>query len=148
VEDTILLLEKAARASRIRIIRDYQQGLSALETDPAQLQQVFLNILNNAVDAIGQDGDIKVSTRSVNGTAQVQFADSGPGIAEHVLDKIFTPFFTTKEKGKGTGLGLAVSRNIVERLHGDLTVANQEGGGCLFTVSLRPCAEHGGSEQA
>ena len=148
VEDTILLLEKAARASRIRIIRDYQQELSALETDPAQLQQVFLNILNNAVDAIGQDGDIKVSTRSVNGTVRVQFADSGPGIAEHVLDKIFTPFFTTKEKGKGTGLGLAVSRNIVERLHGDLTVANQEGGGCLFTVSLRPCSEHGGSEQA
>ena len=147
VEDTILLLEKAAVASRIRISRNYQQALPALETDPGQLQQVFLNILNNAVDAIGQDGDIKVSTCSVNGTVQVRFADSGPGIAENALDKIFTPFFTTKEKGKGTGLGLAVSRNIVERLHGELVVANQGGGGCLFTVSLQANARQGGSAQ-
>lgn len=136
VEDTILLLEKAALVSRIRIIRDYRQGVPALETDPGQLQQVFLNLLNNAVDAIGHDGEIRVATRANEGRVLVQFADSGPGIAEHVLDKIFTPFFTTKEKGKGTGLGLSLSRNIMERLHGELTVANREGGGCLFTVSL------------
>lgn len=136
VEETILLLEKAALASRIRIVRDYRQGLPSLETDAGQLQQVFLNLLNNAVDAIGHDGEIRVATSVEGNTVIVQFADTGPGIDAHVLEKIFTPFFTTKEKGKGTGLGLSLSRSIVERLHGNLSVANREGGGCVFTVSL------------
>ncbi|MEW6427745.1 MAG: ATP-binding protein [Thermodesulfobacteriota bacterium] len=135
-EDTILLLEKAAQASRIVIARDYQPDLPAVVSDGQQLQQVFLNLLNNAVDAIGCNGTITVRTRVDGARVTIEFADSGPGIPPAVLEKIFDPFFTTKEKGKGTGLGLAISRSIVDRLHGRLTAANREEGGSLFTISL------------
>ncbi|MBI5556733.1 MAG: hypothetical protein HY885_03785 [Deltaproteobacteria bacterium] len=136
VEDSILLLEKEAKSNRINITRQYQQDLPAVKTDASQLQQVFLNILNNAVDAIGQDGAIEVRTTRRDGEIVIEFADTGPGIAEHIMENIFNPFFTTKEKGKGTGLGLAISSNIMQRLRGGLRVANRPHGGCLFTVAL------------
>jgi two-component system NtrC family sensor kinase len=136
VEDSILLLEKEAKSNRINITRQYQQDLPEVKTDASQLQQVFLNILNNAVDAIGQDGAIEVRTTRRDGEIVIEFADTGPGIAEHIMENIFNPFFTTKEKGKGTGLGLAISSNIMQRLRGGLRVANRPHGGCLFTVAL------------
>ncbi|MBU0728755.1 MAG: GHKL domain-containing protein [Proteobacteria bacterium] len=136
VEETINLLEKEACSNRIIIKREYAEGLPVVRTEATQLQQVFLNILNNAIDAIGSEGVITVSTLQVDGRIHVQFADTGPGIPEHDTDKIFQPFYTTKEKGKGTGLGLLISRNIMQKMNGDLEVVNREQGGCLFTVSL------------
>lgn len=136
VEDTVLLLEKEAKSNSINIVRRFSRDLPVIKTDVAQLQQVFLNILNNAVDAIGKDGTIEVTTKAEQGEIKIEFADSGPGISEHLLDNIFNPFFTTKEKGKGTGLGLAISSNIMQRLHGNLHAGNREQGGGLFVVSL------------
>jgi two-component system NtrC family sensor kinase len=136
VEETILLLEKEARSLRIDIRRDYQTDLPPVVTDASQLQQVFLNLLNNGVDAVGHDGAITVTTAREGGRIKVCFADSGPGIAPDHLEKIFDPFFTTKAKGKGTGLGLAVSRDIIRRLQGDLRAGNRLEGGGLFTVTL------------
>ncbi len=136
VEETILLLEKEAKSLRIDIHRDYQANLAPVVTDASQLQQVFLNLLNNAVDAVGQDGVITVTTVQDGNRIKVCFADSGPGIAPEYLEKIFDPFFTTKAKGKGTGLGLAVSRDIMRRLQGDLRAGNGLEGGGLFTATL------------
>ncbi len=80
---------------------------------PAQIQQVVLNILHNAMDAIGQDGAIDVTSRLAGERIVVDFADSGPGLTAEVLAHLYDPFFTTKPKGKGTGLGLFVSRDIM-----------------------------------
>jgi two-component system NtrC family sensor kinase len=136
VEETILLLEKEAKSLRIDIRRDYQSDLEPVVTDGSQLQQVFLNLLNNGVDAVERDGVITVTTVRDSDSVRVCFADSGPGIAPDHLEKIFDPFFTTKAKGKGTGLGLAVSRDIMRRLQGELRAGNGLEGGGLFTVTL------------
>lgn len=136
VDETILLLEKEAKSQRIDIRRDYQADLPPVVTDASQLQQVFLNLLNNGVDAVERDGVITVTTFRDGDRIKICFADSGPGIAPDHLEKIFDPFFTTKAKGKGTGLGLAVSRDIMRRLEGDLRAGNGLEGGGLFTVTL------------
>lgn len=136
VEDTILLLEKEAKSLRIDIRRDYQADLPQIMTDSSQLQQVFLNLLHNGVDAVEHDGLITVTTLRDGDRIKICFADSGPGIAPDHLEKIFDPFFTTKAKGKGTGLGLAVSRDIMRRLQGDLRAGNGLEGGGLFTATL------------
>lgn len=136
VEETILLLENDARNHRIAITRHYGEGLPAVKTDSAQLQQVFLNILNNAMDAIGQEGRIEVTTRMDGQQVAVDFADSGPGMPPDAMEKVFDPFYTTKQKGKGTGLGLSISSNIMKRLGGGIRVTIGAQGGCVFTVFL------------
>jgi two-component system NtrC family sensor kinase len=136
VEETIALLEGEAARHRIAIVRDYQPDLAPVVTDAPQLQQVFLNVLGNAIDAIGQGGEIRVSTRSEGRSHVVQFLDSGPGLSAEARERIFDPFYTTKPSGKGTGLGLYVSHAIAERLGGELTAANRAEGGCAFTVRL------------
>ncbi|NTV14670.1 MAG: hypothetical protein HGA96_12190 [Desulfobulbaceae bacterium] len=136
LEETILLLEKEAKSLRIDIRREYQADLPQVISDSSQLQQVFLNLLHNGVDAVERDGVITVSTVKDGDRVKICFADSGPGIAPDQLEKIFDPFFTTKAKGKGTGLGLAVSRDIMRRLQGDLRAGNGLEGGGLFTATL------------
>jgi two-component system NtrC family sensor kinase len=134
VEETVALLEGEAARHHIAIVRDYQPGLAPVVTDAAQLQQVFLNVLGNAIDAIGEGGEIRVSTRSDGRSLLVGFQDSGPGLSDAARGRIFDPFFTTKPSG--TGLGLYVSHAITERLGGELTAANRAGGGCNFTVRI------------
>ena len=134
VEETIALLEGEAARHRIAIVRDYQTDLAPIVTDAAQLQQVFLNLLGNAIDAIGEGGEIRVSTRDDGASLLVRFQDSGPGLSDEVRRRIFDPFFTTKQSG--TGLGLYVSHAIAERLGGELTAANRPEGGCAFTVRI------------
>ncbi|MFA7383807.1 MAG: ATP-binding protein [Desulfurivibrionaceae bacterium] len=136
VEETVSFLEKEATNHRITIRRNLEQSLPKITTDSSQLQQVFLNILNNAFDAIGNDGSVTISTSLDNGQLAVEFADSGPGLPEEVLKKIFEPFFTTKKAGSGTGIGLAISFNIMERLGGSIEVRNGRQGGCVFRVNL------------
>jgi two-component system NtrC family sensor kinase len=136
VEETIALLEGEAARHRIAIVRDYQPDLAPVVTDASQLQQVFLNVLGNAIDAIGEGGEIRVRTRSDGPSHVVQFLDSGPGLSPEARERIFDPFYTTKPSGKGTGLGLYVSQAIAERLGGELTAANRAEGGCAFTVRL------------
>lgn len=135
-EETIALLENEAKNHQIIIRRRFAQPLPAVRTDTSQLQQVFLNILNNAMDAIGQNGVIEVVTRRSGQQAVVEFRDNGPGLPSEVMGHIFDSFFTTKQKGKGTGLGLSISQHIVERLGGTISAANREGGGSVFTVIL------------
>jgi len=138
LDDSIDFLENEARYRSIDIQTNYAPDLPLTTSDSAQLQQVFLNILNNAIDAIGKDGEIVINTKHIrkNNELAVEIADNGPGISKEVIDKIFDPFFTTKEVGKGTGLGLSISYSIIEKLGGRMMVASEEGQGTTFSIYL------------
>ncbi len=138
ISEVIDLMERDARTSGIKFFTDFQEDLQPLVSDPSQLQQVFLNMITNAIDAhAGMPyGTIRITTRSdeqKQGVVAV-FADSGSGIAPEILDKIFDPFFTTKEVGKGTGLGLSICYSIIKRLGGEITVESERGKGTSFTI--------------
>ena len=126
----------------IEITENYQEDLPLLIGDPHQLQQVFLNILNNAYDAIDEvrrSGRIEIATSARDRYVEIAFRDNGPGISHP--DRIFDPFFTTKEVGKGTGLGLSICYGIVRAHQGEIVAQNQvDGVGCTFKVRL-PVAE-------
>jgi signal transduction histidine kinase len=111
-------------------------NLPEVYADPAQVGQVVLNILLNAIHAITPPGRIDVSTRLADKSVEVIFTDSGKGIPEEHLHKIFDPFFSTKSATKGTGLGLAVSYGIIKKHGGEITVASAVGKGTTFTVRM------------
>jgi len=138
--EVIELMEREARTSGITFIPELEEGLPPLLTDPSQLQQVFLNLITNAVDAHDGKpyGSIHISTRSYdeNEGVEVVFADTGSGISQENLDKIFDPFFTTKSVGKGTGLGLSICYSIIKRLGGDVSVQSELDKGTVFTIFL------------
>ncbi|MGD9504035.1 MAG: ATP-binding protein [Syntrophobacteraceae bacterium] len=139
LDETIDFLRNEAHYRNITINTEYSSDLPPVVSDTAQLQQVFLNLINNAIDAIGKDGEIQVVTSANPQEGRdvvVTIHDSGPGIPTEVLNRIFDPFFTTKEVGKGTGLGLSISYSIIEKLGGRLLVASQEGQGATFTIYL------------
>jgi PAS domain S-box-containing protein len=103
---------------------------------PQQINQVFMNLLVNAVHAIETSGEIRVKTWDKNGWIYASISDTGHGIPPEILKKIFEPFFTTKEAGKGTGLGLSITYDIVRKHGGDISVESESGKGTTFTVSL------------
>lgn len=137
LDESIDFLENEARYRNIDIQTNYSPNLPLTTTDQSQVQQVFLNIINNAIDAIGKDGEITINTGfTKNHEISVEISDNGPGMHKDVLQKIFDPFFTTKEVGKGTGLGLSISFSIIENLGGRIMVASEEGKGTTFTIYL------------
>ncbi len=111
-------------------------ALPSVRCYPAQLNQVFMNLLMNSCDALSAGGTVTVRTRSTAGGVTLDFADDGPGIPPHVRERIFEPFYTTKPVGQGTGLGLSISHGIVERHGGRLTVDCPPDGGTVFRVEL------------
>jgi two-component system NtrC family sensor kinase len=136
LNQTISLLENYARINNIQIHKDMAGDLPVIASDQAQLQQVFLNLISNAIDAIGKDGLIELKTERVQSHIHVVVKDNGPGIPEDKRKRVFDPFFTTKETGKGTGLGLWVSYNIVEKLGGAITLRSKVGEGTTFTIRI------------
>ncbi len=138
LDESIEFLKNEARYRNIGIETNYALELPLITTDPAQLQQVFLNLLNNAIDAIGKEGEIIINTKQItkNHELSVEISDNGPGISKEVVNKIFDPFFTTKEVGKGTGLGLSIAYSIMEKLGGRMMVASEEGKGTTFSIYL------------
>jgi len=120
---------------KAEIKKDYGQ-LPKIICYPQELNQVFLNILVNAGQAIKDKGEITLKTWAQNGNVNVQISDTGTGIPAENLPKIFDPFFTTKEVGKGTGLGLSISYGIVKKHNGVIKVESEPGKGSVFTVSL------------
>ena len=117
------------------VTRDYGE-LPEIQCYPQQLKQVFMNMLVNAAQAIKTKGEITIRTRLVGGSAEISISDTGVGISKENIGRVFDPFFTTKEVGKGTGLGLNVAYNIIEKHHGSIDVASQVGEGTTFTVRL------------
>lgn len=136
IEDVVTLVEREAKINDITITRNFDQELPAIWTDASQLRQVFLNIINNAVDAIGRRGEITVKTHLAEDYVCAEITDTGHGIAKENLDRIFLPFFTTKPPGKGTGLGLAICYGVIEKMGGRLTVESEEDKGTTFIVCL------------
>jgi two-component system NtrC family sensor kinase len=110
--------------------------LPEVYADPAQVGQVVLNLLLNAIHAITPPGKIEIATRKSNGFVEMVFRDTGKGIPEDHLRRIFDPFFTTKHASKGTGLGLAVSYGIIKKHGGDIAVESAVGKGSTFIVRM------------
>jgi signal transduction histidine kinase len=131
-----LMLRTAAAANIEITVEPATGGPASVVTDPFKLRQVLLNLVTNAIQAIGRDGRIVIEISVNRECATIAVIDNGPGIDEDHIEKIFEPFFTTKNEGHGTGLGLAVSRGIVEKLGGRLEVENRVGEGCVFQVAL------------
>jgi len=137
VADMVRLVAKEAAQRRISLVQQLADDLPTLYSDAPLLRQVFLNLLNNALQAIGQDGTITVATEALGpDQLAVQIRDTGCGIPPEHLARIFDPFFTTKGQGQGTGLGLSICHGIIERLGGTITVASEVGKGSTFTVKL------------
>jgi two-component system NtrC family sensor kinase len=135
--ETITFLEGEAHYRDIKIISNYDKNLPRITTDSAQLQQVFLNIIDNAIDAVGKNGMIEIETGhdpARNSEVYVQIRDTGPGIPKELVGKIFDPFFTTKNQNEGTGLGLSISYSIIEKLGGKIEVESVEGKGTTFVI--------------
>lgn len=136
INQTIDILENYARINNIDIQTDLSTDFPIIAADQAQLQQVLLNLISNAIDAIGKDGLIEVKSRKVNSRIYVSVTDNGPGISKKMQGMIFEPFITSKERGKGTGLGLWVSHNIMEKMEGALTLKSEVGKGAVFTMQI------------
>jgi two-component system NtrC family sensor kinase len=125
----------------IKLVTDLDGGLFLIEADPSQLQQVFMNMIMNAADALEGKGAITVTTRNIKEAGEadfveIEFHDTGPGISDENLEKLFEPFFTTKPAGKGTGLGLAVSHGIIQEHRGKIIVKTKLGEGTSFFIRL------------
>lgn len=137
LEDTLALRDYDLRMSSVRVHMELDENLPRTEADPHQLQQVFLNLVNNAVDAIldtNPDGDLWVRT-GVNGKHLfVEFTDSGPGVQD--ASRVFDPFYTTKPVGKGTGLGLSICYGIITEHGGTIRVSNAPPRGASFCIEL------------
>jgi signal transduction histidine kinase len=124
---------------KVEIVTDLDPTLRPIQADPLQLHQVFINLMNNAAEAMPAGGTITLRTRPgpAPGLISVEVQDTGVGIPPENMSKMFTPFFTTKPIGKGTGLGLAIIYGIVKMHRGQITVNSKVGEGTVFTVTLR-----------
>jgi PAS domain S-box-containing protein len=136
VERVLVLTEHALKARKIRLEKELQRDLPPLMVDRHMMEQVLMNLVLNAVQAIKDGGAITIRTQARDGSCEVTVEDTGCGIPAHVLPHIFDPFFTTKGTGEGTGLGLSVSLGIVERHGGRILVESEVGKGSVFTVCL------------
>jgi signal transduction histidine kinase len=129
LESTLTLMAHKLKHTEIEIVRDYDRDLPPLRMRGAELNQVWTNLLDNAIDALGDHGTITVRTRREGECAIVDIADDGPGIPADIVSHVFDPFFTTKEVGRGTGLGLDTVRRIVSDRHdGSINVDSGERG--------------------
>jgi signal transduction histidine kinase len=128
LDTTLTILGHKLKHTQIKVNRDYDPSLPRLTVHGAELNQVWTNLLDNAIDALGDSGEITIVTRRDGACAEVDIADNGPGIPPEMSDRVFEPFFTTKDVGRGTGLGLDTARRIlVDRHGGSLTLESRPG---------------------
>jgi two-component system NtrC family sensor kinase len=136
LDQTIELVAQQSAFFNVRIERRWAHGLPPIAGDRSQLQQVFLNILVNAVQAMDERGVITIRTAASGGEVEVRISDTGCGIPPDVIDRIFDPFFTTRDGGGGTGLGLAIAYGIVTRHRGHIHAESTVGHGTTFVIRL------------
>ncbi len=156
---TVEMVKNQAKFHNVNLVMELGADLAPVKIDPNSMQQVFLNMLTNAADAMNDKGEIRLATREVsegpgpgNRFVEIEVTDNGPGIYPNNLGKIFEPFFTTKPVGKGTGLGLPVSYGIVKKHGGDIVVRSKVGEGTSFFIRLPASLEeneeaHTGKEE-
>lgn len=136
MDHTLALVSKQPCLSDVTIVRNYEKNLPACEIDPEQIEQVFMNIVLNAGQAMSEGGVLQITSRQQNGDIFVEILDTGAGISPDVIENIFDPFFTTKGRKKGTGLGLSISYGIVKNHGGNIEVFSQIGEGTTFVIQL------------
>ena len=127
IESTLTMLHHKLKQGDVRVVRDYDRALPRITAHASQLNQVWTNLLDNAIDAVDGDGVITVRTRPVPDAVAVEIGDDGPGVPAELQSRLFEPFFTTKDVGKGTGLGLDIVRRIVENHHGQVRLLSAPG---------------------
>lgn len=136
IDELIVLVSFQMESNRIELRKEYSQKLPKVWASAEQLKQVFLNLIMNSKDFMPDGGEIIISGREENGNVILDFADSGSGIDEDSLSKVFDPFYTTKKNGAGTGLGLSVCYGIIQNHGGTIVAKNRAQGGAVFSVSL------------
>ncbi len=144
IDEVLEIMAYDFRTSNIAVVREYASDLPMIMADAHQLQQVFVNILSNARQAIQsfrRDGRIVVRTVVDGRNLRIEFSDNGPGISAENITRIFDPFFTTKAVGKGTGLGLSLSYGIVSEHHGKIVAQSEPGKGATFVIELPVAVE-------
>jgi len=136
IEEIVAISSQRAKYSKVSLNLDLKD-LPTIKVSQTEMQQVFLNLINNALDAMDNRGDtLNISSRLENGNIVVEVADNGPGIPKANLNRIFDPFFTTKRVGKGTGLGLSICYGIIKKLGGEITVKSAVDVGTSFSVRI------------
>lgn len=141
IGEVVALSEQRAKFSSVTVHMNLQENLPLIKVSESELQQVFLNLINNSLDAMEKTGgNMHLSTRTEQGhyddNILIEVADDGPGIPKANLNRIFDPFFTTKSVGKGTGLGLSICYGIIKKLGGDIEVRSVIDGGTTFTIRI------------
>lgn len=149
VEEILSISEQRSKFSSVKLVRNLAPGLPTLVASPSELQQVFLNLINNSLDAMGPDGGtIEITSRIADGYVVVDVADTGQGIPKATIARMFDPFFTTKPVGKGTGLGLSICYGIIKKLGGKITVNSAVGVGTTMHIHLPIPEEDRGKKRA
>jgi len=136
LDSTLTMLSHRIRKKAIAVERRYADDLPLVPAHPGELNQVWTNLIDNALDAMGEGGTLTLVTRREGVTVCIEIIDDGPGIPDDVQPRIFEPFFTTKDVGAGTGLGLDIVRRIVEQQHGGSVRLASQPGRTACTVSL------------
>jgi C4-dicarboxylate-specific signal transduction histidine kinase len=139
--DVFFLVEQKIRGKKIRLIKKLNPESLYVLGDSGRLEQVFINIIDNAIHAISGNGSITVTTRAEKKCIRTEISDSGTGIPEEHLNKIYDPFFTTKVVGKGTGLGLPISQAIIADYNASIGVTSQINKGTTFTITFPEATE-------
>jgi signal transduction histidine kinase len=142
VEEALVFLEPRRAHSGIELVRALEEDLPDVTADPSQIRQVLVNLLVNAVQAMPRGGRLEVRTGSETDSVLVVIADSGVGMSEEVRQKLYVPFFTTKDVGEGTGLGLAVASGIVNSHGGTIRVESEVNRGSRFEIRLPRTPRH------
>jgi len=135
IDSTLLLLGSRISEKKI-VIERHLNPLPKVEAYHGQLNQVWMNILSNSIEAVSEAGRIEISTSLMDGSVRVSIKDNGKGMSNKVKGKIFDPFFTTKDVGKGTGLGLSIAYQVIEMHHGKIQVESEEEKGSEFIITL------------
>ena len=136
IDEVLGLVGYELKLDKIDITKDIEDNLPLITADKKQLQEVFFNLIRNAAQAMGERGKIDIIAKSMDEKVRIDIQDTGHGIPENKLEQIFNPFYTTKEPGKGTGLGLAVCFRIVEGLGGTIGIESEIGEGTTVTIKL------------
>jgi signal transduction histidine kinase len=136
LETTLVVLGHKLKQTQIQVVREYDRDLPPVMVRGSELNQVWTNLLDNAIAALGDRGTITLATHRESGGVLVKVTDDGPGIPDDIVDRIFDPFFTTKGVGEGTGLGLDTARRIIVDRHEGTLTANTAPGRTSFCVWL------------
>jgi len=138
LDEVLPFLMKEAKLATVTISRDYQEDLPNVHVEEMQLQEIFINLITNAIQAMKDrgHGNVWLSTRGEAGKVLITVKDDGPGIPEKIKDRLFDPFVSTKPPGHGTGLGLSICYGVVKRYDGEIRVESEEGKGATFTVVM------------